>query len=203
MSDLAAFVAVSLVLLVTPGPAVLYIVARSVEQGRGAGLLSSLGLATGGAVHVAATTVGASALVAASPVAFTALRYAGASYLLVLGVRQLVTRDDEGGRRETRAAAPRRIYGEGVLVSLLNPKAIVFFLAFLPQFADPARGALAPQLLRLGAIFLSIALATDSAYALLAGTAGAWIRAHPSAGRLTRRVSGVVYLALAAATALG
>jgi threonine/homoserine/homoserine lactone efflux protein len=198
--QLGAFAAVSLLLLLTPGPAVLYIVARGLERGRRAGLVAAAGLATGGLVHVSAAAVGATAALAASPVAFAALRFGGAAYLIYLGVIELAGRP--AAAAAPRAASRRRIYADGILVSLLNPKAAVFFLAFLPQFADPARGPLAPQLLVLGAIFLALALVTDSAYALLAGSIGEALRSRAGAPRLLRYAAGSAYLALAAAVLL-
>lgn len=197
--DFALFVGASLLLLVTPGPAVLYIVAQSVARGRTAGLVSSLGLAAGGALHLTAVVAGLSAALAVSPVSFEAVKYLGAGYLVYLGLRQLAGARAPSAGQE---ASPRWLFLRGMLVSVLNPKAAAFFLAFLPQFADTARGPLAPQLLALGLVFLSLALVTDSSYALLAGTARARIAGRPSLERAARHVSGWVYLALAGVTVL-
>src|SRR5215210_1249709 len=147
---LLLFALASLALIVVPGPAVLYIVTRSLGEGRRAGLVSALGVQVGGLVHVA--TAGVSALVASSAEAFSVVRYAGAAYLVALGARRLL-----GGRGETvderPAASTRAIFWQGVVVNVLNPKTTLFFLAFLPQFADPARGAIAPQIALLGILF--------------------------------------------------
>ena len=202
-TTLAAFVAAALALLVTPGPAVLYIVARSIDQGRWAGLVSSLGLTTGGLAHVAATALGLSAVLAASPPAFHAMRLAGAAYLVWLGIRTMATRPDPGEGIEGPAPAPLGVvYRDGIVVNLLNPKAAIFFVAFLPQFTDPAAGPLGRQLLALGLLFLGLGLVTDLAYAVLAGSAGGWLRRSALFGGVRRWLVGGVYLALGVAAAL-
>jgi threonine/homoserine/homoserine lactone efflux protein len=199
---LPLFVAASLALTLTPGPAVLFIVARSIGAGRRAGLLSVAGVGLGNAVHAAATALGLAALVASAPVAFAALRFGGAAYLLYLALRKLTGREPSTG--DLVAAAPPAggaVFGQALLVALLNPKTILFFLAFLPQFADPARGSLAAQLLLLGLLFVVVAVATDSLYVLLAGAIGALLRRHPGFGAWERRISALVYAGLAALAA--
>jgi len=199
---LALFIGVALGLLVTPGPAVLYVVARSLHQGRRAGVVSSLGLNLGGLVHVVAATLGLSAVLMASAALFQALKLAGAAYLVFLGVRTLLERQPAG---ESAAPPPRsmgRIFREGVLVNVLNPKAAVFFFAFLPQFADPARGPIAGQVLVLGLLFLALALATDCAYALVAGSLARRLRRRPGLARGQRYVTGTLYIGLGLAAAL-
>jgi threonine/homoserine/homoserine lactone efflux protein len=191
----------ALALIVVPGPAVLYIVARSFDGGRAAGLVSALGVATGGLVHVLAAIVGLSSLVASSATAFTVVRYAGAAYLIVLGVRRLLERDEERAVEVAATVDRLRVYRDGIVVNVLNPKTALFFVAFLPQFVDPAAGAVPIQLAVLGFVFVTIALVSDSAYALLAGTAGGLAR-RPRALRVQRYVSGSVYLGLGCATAL-
>jgi len=193
---LAAFLVATLALLLIPGPSVLFVVARSVEQGRRAGLASVGGGALGNLVHVCAATVGLSALLASSALAFAVVKYLGAAYLLYLGLRTLLAKE----AKETHGVGPhrslRRIFSQGVVVYVLNPKTALFFLAFLPQFTAPARGPLAPQLFVLGSLFVLLALITDSTYALLAGTAGGWLRTNARVRRGQRYVSGGVYLAL-------
>jgi threonine/homoserine/homoserine lactone efflux protein len=191
------FAAASVVLAVVPGPAVIYIVTRSVRHGRAAGLVSTLGVELGNMVHVAAAAVGLSALLASSATAFNVVRYAGAAYLVFLGVRVLLGKEDED-ERERPAVGRRRLFWEGAVVSALNPKTALFFLAFLPQFVDPAQGAVALQAFVLGTCFVALATLSDSAYALLAGTAGNRLRR----GRLLARMSGGVYLGLGAFAAL-
>jgi len=196
LSTLAFFCAASLALAVVPGPAVLYIVAQSVDQGRLAGLVSALGIATGGLVHVAAATVGLSSLLASSATAFTVVKYAGAAYLVILGIRRLLTRetiDDEIARApRTR----RKLFVDGVVVNVLNPKTALFFIAFLPQFVDPDAGAATLQIFALGLIFALIALSSDSLWALAAGTAGAWLRRSRWYLGVKRWVTGLVFVGL-------
>ena len=194
---LLVFAAASIVLAVVPGPAVIYIVTRSVRHGRRAGLVSTAGVAAGNLVHVAAAAVGLSALLASSATAFNVVRYAGAAYLVFLGLRVLLGKEDDD-QHERPAVGRRRLFWEGAVVSALNPKTALFFLAFLPQFVDPAQGAVALQAFVLGSCFVALASVSDSGYALLAGTAGNRLRR----GRLLARMSGGVYLGLGAFAAL-
>src|ERR1700683_2347214 len=161
----------------TRGPAVLYIVARSVEQGRIAGLASVCGITTGTLVHVLAAALGLSALLASSALAFAAVKYAGAGYLIYIGARRILSRT---GAPAERIQLPRRslgrLYRDGFVVNLLNPKTALFFLAFLPQFVDPSRGAVAFQIAFLGMLFTLMGFTSDGLYALVAGTAGRWVR---------------------------
>ena len=196
-SSLGVFVAASIALLVVPGPAVLYIVGRSLSQGRAAGLMSVLGICTGTLFHVVAAALGLTAVLRASPVAFSTIRYAGAAYLVWLGVRAL--RSDAAP--DGPASAPRldrsmQIFGQGVMVNLLNPKTALFFLAFLPQFVDPSRGAIAGQVLFLGGLFVSLSLISDSVYAVLAGTFGHYLQGHASFWRAQRYVTSGIFVAL-------
>jgi threonine/homoserine/homoserine lactone efflux protein len=199
-ATLLVFALAAGVLVAIPGPNHIYIVTRSIAQGRRIGLASAFGVETGTLVHVSAATVGLSALVASSAVAFDALRYAGAAYLAYLGVRALL-RDEAIELDGDGAAAPsaRRAYLDGVLVNVLNPKVALFFLAFLPQFVDPARGAASTQILVLGVVVLAIATTTDVLYALAAGALGGWLRSRPAFVRVQRYVTGCIYLGLAAA----
>jgi threonine/homoserine/homoserine lactone efflux protein len=200
-STLALFVAAALVLLLVPGPAVLYIVARSIDQGRTAGLVSVLGVHLGSLVHVAAAAIGISSLVVSSAVAFGAVKYAGAAYLVYLGVRALLSRE-EPGEVEVRAAPLGSLLRQGALVNILNPKTALFFLAFLPQFVDPAAGYVALQLTFFGLVFVALGLVTDGLYALAAGTAGNLLRTSRAFAGARRWVSGTVFIGLGLATAL-
>src|SRR5215211_1539625 len=166
----------SLALAVVPGPAVLYIVAQSVDQGRLAGLVSALGIGTGGLVHVIAATVGLSSLLASSATAFTIVKYAGAGYLILLGIRRLLTREEAGEEALQPPRDNRQIFRDGVVVNVLNPKTALFFLAFLPQFVDPGASSATLQILLLGLVFVVIAFCSDSMWALAAGTLGSWLR---------------------------
>ncbi len=185
-------------LLLVPGPAVLYVVVQGAEQGRRVGLASVAGIHLGTLVHVAAATVGLSALVVASAVAFSAVKYAGAAYLVYLGVRRLLARDEvvEPGRQRESL---RRAFARGIVVNVLNPKTALFFLAFLPQFVDPDLGGVWSQVLVLGLFFVGLGLISDSLYALAAGTVGGLLRRRR---RALRYGSGVVFIGLGAAAAL-
>ena len=196
---LAVFAAASLALAVVPGPAVLYIVAQSVHGGRRAGVVSAFGVSTGGMFHVLAAVVGLSAVLAASAEAFTAVKLAGAAYLVYLGIRTLLSRDD---RIAGRGAEPTlaSTYRRGVVVNVLNPKTALFFLAFLPQFVDPD-GSTRGQLAVLGILFVVIALTTDLVWALVAGTAGAVLRRSRTFLRVQRYVSGTIFVGLGALAA--
>jgi len=201
-TSLLGFVAAALVLLLIPGPGVLYIVARSLSQGHRAGLVSVLGLSIGALVHVAAATAGLSAILLASATAFGIVKTLGAGYLIYLGIRTLFAR---GPAASMEASAPRplyRLFRDGVVVSVLNPKIAVFFLAFLPQFVEPSRGPVPQQVLLLGLTYVGLALITDSGYAFLAGSLRHWLGGRVMQGPLPRYASGVVYLGLGVSTAL-
>ena len=200
-TTLGVFIVASLVLLATPGPGVLYIVARSIDEGRWAGVVSSLGLIVGAMIHVLAAAVGVSAILASSATAFAALRYAGAAYLVYLGIRTLAADDDGAVPTTGTRLGLRRTFVQGIWVNLLNPKAVLFSMAFLPQFVDVQAGAPVSQLLFFAAVFLGLALLTDSSYALLAGTLGNWLREHAGFRRGQRYFSGTVYIGLGLATA--
>jgi threonine/homoserine/homoserine lactone efflux protein len=199
------FVAASLALTLVPGPAVLYIVARSVEGGRPAGLVSVLGIGAGGFVHVAFAALGLSALLVSSAAAFTVVKWLGVAYLIYLGIGRFLARDEEAAAVTVDDEPLTRVFSQGVIVNVLNPKTALFFLAFLPQFVDPSRGAVTAQIALLGTTFVVLALCTDGLYALLSGTAADWLRRRnesPSFRRAGRYLSGSVYLALGAATAI-
>jgi threonine/homoserine/homoserine lactone efflux protein len=199
-STLLLFVAAALALLAVPGPAVLYIVAQSVDQGRRAGLVSMLGIHTGSLVHVAAASLGLSSLLVSSATAFQVVKYAGAAYLILLGVRRLLTRE-EAAAREPRRRTPGRLFRQGVVVNVLNPKTALFFLAFLPQFVDVEAGLVGLQIAVLGLLFVALGIVSDGTYALLAGTLGGRLRQSRAFARAQRWVTGSVYVGLGAATA--
>ncbi len=201
-ASLLGFVAAALVILLIPGPGVLYIVARSLSQGQRAGLVSVLGLSVGALVHVAAATVGLSAILLTSATAFEIVKALGAGYLIYLGIRTLLARHSTAGVDASTPRSLRRLFTEGVFVSVLNPKIAVFFLAFLPQFVEPGRGSVPQQVLFLGLLYVALALFTDSAYAFLAGRLRRWLGSQVIQGPLPRYASGVVYLGLGVSTAL-
>jgi threonine/homoserine/homoserine lactone efflux protein len=199
---LALFAVAALALLVVPGPAVLYIVTRSIHQGKRAGLVSVLGIHLGTLVHISAATAGLSALLVSSATAFTAVKLAGAAYLVGLGLWTLLSKTPEadvalGGDRRLR-----RVFAQGVVVNVLNPKTALFFLAFLPQFVDPHRGHAAVQIALLGLTFAALGMVTDSAWAVGAGAAGDVLRRSERFARVQRYVSGSVFVGLGVVTAL-
>jgi threonine/homoserine/homoserine lactone efflux protein len=198
--SLLLFAAASIALLVVPGPSVLYIVTRSVSQGRRAGLISVLGVHAGSAVHVTAAALGLSALLASSATAFAVVKYLGAAYLVWLGIQKLRRRD--AGPVTQAPVVPRtRLFTQGIVVNVLNPKTAIFFLAFLPQFVNPARGPVAIQIVVLGACFIGLGVLSDGGYAMLAGTLAGRIRRTRMARRRLDRASGLVYLGLGASAA--
>jgi threonine/homoserine/homoserine lactone efflux protein len=192
----------AIVLLVIPGPAVLYIVTRSVDYGRNAGLASCSGIATGGLVHILGAAFGLSALLLSSATAYSAVKYAGAVYLVYLGIGKLLEPPvASDGVPHAQRASLRHVYVQGILVEVLNPKAALFFFAFLPQFVNPARGSVTLQFLALGMIFIAMGLVSDSAWALAAGSAAGWLRSNRIFVRHQKVVSGTVYIGLGLATA--
>lgn len=199
---LSAFVAASVVLALTPGPGVLYVVTRSLVQGRRCGLVSVAGVALGNLGNAFAASVGLAALFAVSSLAFSVVKFGGALYLIHLGVRMLRSPPPP----PALAAAPPAavplagVLREGLVVALLNPKTTLFFAAFLPQFLDPGQPGM-PQALALGALFVAIAAVTDSAYALAAGAVARALR-HRRARRLGSRIGGGVFIGLGVFTAL-
>ena len=202
LTHLPLFIPASAVLLLTPGPAVLYIIARSVDQGRRAGLVSVCAIEVGNFTHVIAATLGLSAILLSSALAFSIVKYLGAAYLVYLGLRKLFTREAIPATRNSHPQSLRRIFSQGVVVATLNPKTALFFVAFLPQFVDPSQGSIAGQMLLLGCIFVMLAVISDSMYALLAGTVGQWLKGSSSVVRAERYVAGCVYIVLGATAAL-
>ncbi len=202
LSTFTIFVVATSVLLLTPGPAVLYIVTRSIDQGRVAGIVSTLGIAVGTLFHVAAAAFGVSALLVSSALLFNFVKYLGAAYLIYLGIRKLLVRKELQSIQKERRRELSQIFNQGVLVNLLNPKTALFFFAFLPQFVDPAKGAVSGQILFLGATFVVMGLFSDGLYALLAGSLGSWLRSNLRFLRAQRYFAGTVYIALGAVTGL-
>ena len=200
-STVLVFAVASLTLIAIPGPSVIYIVARSLEHGRSAGLVSVLGVEAGALVHVAAAALGLSAVLVSSATAFTLVKWAGVAYLLFLGV-QALRRPPAPPPARVRKASRGRLLRQGMLVNTLNPKVALFFLAFLPQFVDPERGSVAGQVALLGLLFVALACASDSAYAVAAGSVGERLRRSEAVQRSVDRISGGVYLLLAAAAGL-
>jgi threonine/homoserine/homoserine lactone efflux protein len=194
---LALFAGAALALLLVPGPAVLYIVAQSAEHGRLAGVVSVAGIHLGTLVHVAAAAIGLSALIVSSAIAFSVVKYAGAAYLVYLGIRRLLTREPTElvtARRQPLSA----LFAQGAVVNVLNPKTALFFLALLPQFVDPER-TVWTQVVVFGLTFVVLGFLSDGLYALTAGTLARWLRAHR---RPMRFASGSIFVGLGISAAL-
>lgn len=196
LSTLPVFIASSLALLMVPGPAVLFIVARSSSQGTRAGLVSVLGVHSASVVHVMAAVAGLSAVVVASAVAFTALKVVGGLYLIHLGIKSI-----RSARKLTAITPPvvkpeRRLFAEAFTVNLLNPKVAIFFLAFLPQFVTSAQGPVWSQTLVLGLIYIALGLCSDGVYALLGSRIGSWFGGHVAKVRALRYAEGGILLGL-------
>jgi threonine/homoserine/homoserine lactone efflux protein len=202
-ATLLAFAATALVLLLIPGPAVLYIVSQSVEHGRRAGLVATLGVHAGTMVHIAAAALGLSAILVSSSLAFAAVRLVGAAYLIYLGLRTLLDRSGgEGTATPPREAWLARIFRQGVLVNVTNPKTALFFFAFLPQFVDPHGAAVPEQIVALGLTFALLGLVTDSLWGIAAGSAAGWVKGRSAVRNVQRWITGCVFIGLGVATVL-
>lgn len=202
ISTFAVFVVAAVVLIVTPGPAVLYVVARSIDQGRMAGIVSTLGIGTGTLVHVAAAALGVSALLVSSALMFNLVKYLGAAYLIYLGVRKLMVREDIHRPESIEQTHLARVFYQGAVVNILNPKTALFFFAFLPQFVDTAHGRVAFQIFFLGVVFTLIGIVSDGLWAMLAGTLGRWLKGNLKFLLAQRYFAGTVFIALGITTAL-
>ena len=196
LSTYAVFLATGMALLLVPGPAVLYVVTRSIEMGRAGGLASVAGITTGTVAYVALAAAGLSSLLLASTAAFDAVRYIGAAYLFLLGLRRLLGRGRDPAGEEAAPRTRRRAYAQGIVVNLTNPKTIVFVFAFLPQFVDPHAQHAWAQVLVLGLSFTLLGFLSDSMYALAAGTVADRLRGTTAISRVQRWVGGGVLVGL-------
>jgi threonine/homoserine/homoserine lactone efflux protein len=201
-SSLTVFIVAALALLLVPGPAVLYIIARSVDQGRTAGLISVVGVGLGSMVHVGAAALGLSALLVQSATAFRTVKYLGAAYLVYLGVRRLLGKDDVTAESDGSSRTLRRVFTQGIWVNILNPKTALFFFAFLPQFVNTDGAPIGLQILFLGTLLVVMGIVTDGTYALAAGTMGGWLKQRPRVVTAQRWLAGGVFISLGLATAL-
>lgn len=201
-SKLYFFIAASLALLLVPGPAVLYITARSANQGRVAGLVSVLAIETANFLQSVAAALGLSAILLSSALAFDVVKYLGAVYLIYLGIRKLFSSDAQTENEAVQRESLSKIYWQGFFVNILNPKTAFFFLAFLPQFVDPELGSVTRQTLILGIIFVGLAIITDSLYALLASSLAGQFRRNKNFQKGQRYFAGLVYIGLGITTAL-
>ena len=201
LSTIPVFVAASAALLLIPGPAVLYVVARSTSQGVRSGFVSVAGVHTASAVHVMAAVAGLSALVVASSMAFSAVKVLGGVYLIVLGIRAILGARKLSTAQPVAPSSPRRLFVDGFVVNLFNPKVALFFLAFLPQFVDEEAGVVWSQTLVLGLIYVLLGLCSDGLYALVGGLVGARVGGAAAARmRAFRCTEGLVLIGLGALT---
>ena len=198
----AAFAIASLALLIVPGPSVLYIVTRSMDQGRAAGLVSVLGIHTGSIVHVAAAALGLSAILASSALSFGIVKYAGAAYLIWLGIRAIRERGEERPGVTGREHSLKRIYTQGVIVNVLNPKTALFFLAFLPQFIDVSKGSVPLQAVILGATFILLGFLSDGTYALVSARVSRALAVRRRTGAARRWLPGLTLIGLGLVSAI-
>ena len=201
-SSFILFLSAALVLLAIPGPAVFYVVGRSIGLGRSAGVVSALGIAVGTCVHVAAAAVGLSALLMSSAIAFGVVKYLGAAYLIYLGVQKLRREESLEFSRSPARVKLRRVFGQGIVVNALNPKTALFFFAFLPQFVNPSRGPVVAQILFLGLLFAAMGVVSDSLWGLFAGTVADRLRGNARWSRRQRLLSGGMLISLGLATAV-
>jgi threonine/homoserine/homoserine lactone efflux protein len=201
-SQLFFFMSAALALLLIPGPAVLYITARSASQGRVAGLVSVFAVETANFIQAIAAALGLSAILLSSALAFDVVKYLGAAYLIYLGIRKLLAGDNGAEEEAVKQESLARIYWQGFAINILNPKTALFFFAFLPQFIDPAKGNVVTQNLLLGAIFVGMAIITDSIYALLASSLAGKLTGNKRFQKGQRYFAGLIYVGLGIATAL-
>lgn len=190
------FVLAALALLLIPGPAVLYIVGRSIDQGRAAGLASVLGVTTGTLIQIFFAVIGLSSLILASAIAFDIVKYAGAVYLIVLGIMRLRSRHETAFADSRPPRTLRRLYTQGVIVNTLNPKTALFVFALLPQFVDVEAGHVPLQVLVLGLTLCALGLLSDGAYAVVAGTVADRLRGSRTVAKVERWFGGSVLVAL-------
>lgn len=200
---LLSFAAATILLVVLPGPNLLYIIGNGIRGGRRAAVASAIGVEVGTAIHIGAAALGLSAILQSSATAFSVVKYLGVAYLVYLGVQALRASPTENDSRvDVPIQSTGRILVRGAVVNLLNPKVSLFFVAFLPQFMDPDRGSAARQILVLGAVFSTLALTLDLVYAMGSGAIGRWMNNRPRLMRQQERIAGVIFLCLAAFAAV-
>ncbi len=192
----ALFLAAVLIICVTPGPDMVYVLAHALSQGAVAGLVASVGMAIGMVVHTAAATLGLATLLQASPVTYDVIRIGGAAYLVYIGVRAWLDTAGEQDLSERPAAPLRTVLWRATVTNLLNPKIVLFYVAFLPQFVDVDRGHTTAQFLVLGAVFVVVGLVVDSLIAVFGGGAGRWLLRHRAAETVLHRIAGTVFIGL-------
>jgi threonine/homoserine/homoserine lactone efflux protein len=202
IDTLLIFFMASVLLALTPGPDNLFVLAQAAQQGKRAGIAVTVGLCTGLLVHTSAVALGVAAIFQASALAFSLLKYIGAAYLLYLAYRSFTAGAGGSGELQTQKINFRRLYGRGIIMNVTNPKVSLFFLAFLPQFTDPALGPLVPQILLLGLLFILSTILIFGGISLLAGGVGDYFRKSANARIFLNRLAGGVFVALAIKLAL-
>lgn len=200
-SQLSIFIVGTIVIVVIPGPNILYLIARSIHQGRMAGLASVLGIEAATVVHICAATFGLSSLLLSSALAFNIVKYIGAAYLVYLGIRKLFARNED---KVTELAVEGRltnVFSQGFIVNLLNPKTAMFFFAFLPQFVNAGHGNVTMQILSLGLVLVVLATTIELAYVLLSSHLWSWFKGNRRYFKRKRYLAGSVYIGLGLSTA--
>ena len=200
-SQLSLFLAGTFLIVIIPGPNILYLIARSIHQGRMAGLASVLGIEAATVVHICAATLGLSSLLLSSALAFNIVKYLGAAYLIYLGIRKLLSRDEDKVDEFVVEGSLLQVFSQGFLVNLLNPKTAMFFFAFLPQFVRAGHGNATMQILSLGLILVVLATSIEVAYVLLSFQLGSWFKGKHRFSRSKRYLAGTVYIGLGLSTA--
>ena len=195
-SSLTLFFVAASVLLIVPGPAVIYIVTRSLDQGRMAGIVSTLGIGVGTFFHIIAAALGLSAILVSSVLAFNIVKYAGAAYLIYLGIQKFLSKEEIIIGNDHKNIKLSKIFYQGVIVNVLNPKTALFFFAFLPQFVDSSKGNVALQILVLGLIFVIMGFISDGTYALLAGSFSKLLKRNIHLLKRQKYISGTIYFTL-------
>jgi threonine/homoserine/homoserine lactone efflux protein len=201
-NSLIVFMLATVTLNITPGPDMLYVIARSIEQGRSAGIASAFGIAAGCVVHLLAVTLGLAGLLAAVPAAYQIVKYAGAAYLVYLGVRVLINRQSSNGNAQLKQASLRAAFLQGAVTNILNPKVALFFLAFLPQFVNRAEGHVAGQLILLGILFNTSGTLVNVGVAMAASYTGDRFKSRVKNSAVFRWLTGGIFIALGLRLAL-
>jgi threonine/homoserine/homoserine lactone efflux protein len=202
MPDIALFIATSALLAIAPGPDVIYVLTRGIAQGTRAGLAAAVGFASGCIFHTVLAAVGIAALIRSSPVAFDVVRYAGAAYLVWIGIQALRHRSSFSIEAQNDKRALGAIFRQSVIGNMLNPKVTLFFLAFLPQFVNASAGHVAWQMALLGVVFMAVTIVVFGAVAIFSGWIGAWVRRNPAIGTRLNVFAGVTFIALGIRVAL-
>jgi len=201
MSQLSLFIAGTCVIVVIPGPNILYLIARSIQQGRTAGLASVLGIEAATVVHICAASLGLSSLLLSSALAFNIVKYLGAAYLVYLGICKLFARSEDEVDKLVVEGSLMQVFSQGFIVNLLNPKTAMFFFAFLPQFVDAGHGSATMQILSLGMILVVLATTIELTYVLLSSHLWSWLKGNHQFSKSKHYLAGSVYIGLGLSTA--